>query len=59
MKSWSMNSDKTYKWYKMKYEIMNIKVEVNMIKAVIIKQWLKDYTIISNKHNHNNSNNDN
>ena len=33
----SMNSDKTYKWDKMKYEIMNIKVEVNMMKAVIIK----------------------
>ena len=31
----SMNSDKTYKWDKMKYEIMNIKVEVNMMKAVI------------------------
>ena len=42
----------------MKYEIMNIKVEVNMMKAVIIKQ-LKDYTIISRNHNHNNSNNDN
>ena len=41
----------------MKYEVMNIKVEVNMMKAVIIKQ-LKDYTIISNNHNHN-SNNDN
>ena len=34
----SMNPDKNYKWDKMKYEIMNIKVEVNMIKAVIIKQ---------------------
>ena len=33
-----MNSDKTYKWDKMKYEVMNIKVEVNMMKAVIIKQ---------------------
>ena len=55
----SMNSDKIYKWDKMKYEIMNIKVEVYMMKAVIIKQWLKDYTIISNKYNHNNSNNDN
>ena len=54
----SMNSDKTYKWDKMKYEIINIKVEVNMMKAVIIEQWLKDYTIISNNHNHNNSNND-
>ena len=38
----------------MKYEIMNTKVEVNMMKAVIIKQQLKNYTIISN-----NSNNDN
>ena len=55
----SMNSDKIYKWDKIRYEIMNIKVEVNMMKAVIIKQWLKDYTIISNKYNHNNSNNDN
>ena len=55
----SMNSDKNYKWDKMKYEIMNIKVEVNMMKAVIIKQWIKDYTIISNKHSHDNSNNDN
>ena len=55
----SMNPDKNYTWDKMRYEIMNIKVEVNMMKAVIIKQWLKDYTIISNKHNHNNSNNDN
>ena len=44
-----MNSDKNYKWDKMKYEIMNIKVEVNMM----------DYTIISNKHNHNNSKDDN
>ena len=44
--------------YKMKCEIMN-KVEVNLMKAVIIKQLMKDYTIISNKHNHNNSNNDN
>ena len=52
----SMNSGKSYKWDKMKYEIMNIKVEVNMMKAVIIKQ-LKDYTIISINHNH--SNNDN
>ena len=33
-----MNSDKTYKWDKMKYEIMSIKVEVNMMKAVKIKQ---------------------
>ena len=33
---------------------MNTKVEVNMMKAVIIKQQLKNYTIISN-----NSNNDN
>ena len=33
-----MNSDKNYKRDKMKYEIMNIKVEVNMIKTVIIKQ---------------------
>ena len=55
----SMNSNKIYKWDKIRYEIMNIKVEVNMMKAVIIKQWLKDYTIISNKYNHNNSNNDN
>ena len=38
---------------------MNIKVEVKMMKAVTIKQWLKDHTIISNKHNHNNNNNDN
>ena len=38
----------------MKYKIMNTKVEVNKMKAVIIKQQLKDYTIISN-----NSNNDN
>ena len=53
-----MNSGKSYKRNKMKYEIMNIKVEVNMMKAVIIKQ-LKDYTIISINHNHNNSNNDN
>ena len=44
----STNSDKTYKWDKMKYEIMNIKVKVNIMKGVIIKQWLKDYTIISN-----------
>ena len=43
----------------MKYEIMNIKVEVNMMKAVIIKQQLKNYAIISNNHNRNNSNNDN
>ena len=43
----------------MNYEIMNTKVEVNMMKAVIIKQQLKNYTIISNNHNHNNSNNDN
>ena len=55
----SMNSDKIYKWDKIKYETINIKVEVNMMKAVIIKQWLKDYTIISNKYNHNNSNHDN
>ena len=34
----SMNSDKKYKSDKMKYEIMNIKVEDNMMKAVIIKQ---------------------
>ena len=34
----SMNSDKTYKCDKMEYQIMNIKVEVNMMKAVIIKQ---------------------
>ena len=54
----SMNSDKNWKWDKMKYEIMNTKVEVNMMKAVIIKQ-LKNYTIISNKHNNTNSNNDN
>ena len=33
---------------------MNTKVEVNKMKAVIIKQQLKNYTIISN-----NSNNDN
>ena len=38
MPRWVMNSDKTYKWVKMKCEIMNIKVEVNMMKAVIIKQ---------------------
>ena len=37
---------------------MNTRVEVNMMKAVIIKQ-LKNQTIISNNHNHNNSNNDN
>ena len=43
----------------MKYEIMNTKVEVNMMKAVIIKQKLENYTIISNKHNNTNSNNDN
>ena len=55
----TVNSDKIYKWDKMKYEIMNIKAEVDMMKAMIIKQWLKDYTIISNKYNHNNSNNDN
>ena len=30
--------NENYKWDKMKYEIMNIKVEVNMMKAVIIKQ---------------------
>ena len=34
----SMNSDKTYKGDKMKYEIMNIRVEINMMKTVIIKQ---------------------
>ena len=33
-----MNSHKTCKRDKMKYEIMNIKGEVNMMKAVIIKQ---------------------
>ena len=33
---------------------MNTKVEVNKMKAVMIKQQLKNYTIISN-----NSNNDN
>ena len=55
----SMNSGKIYEWDKKKYEVMNIKIEVNMMKAVIIKQLLKEYTIISNKHNHNNSNNDN
>ena len=38
---------------------MNIKVEINMTKAVIIKQQLKNYTIISNNHNYNNSYNDN
>ena len=54
----SMNSDKKYKSDKIKYEIMNIKVEDNMMKAVIIKQQLKNYTIISNNHNHNYSNND-
>ena len=43
----------------MKYEIMSTKVEVNMTKAVIIKQQLKNYTIISTNHNHKNSNNDN
>ena len=37
---------------------MNTKVEVNVMKAVIIKQ-LKNQTIIGNNHNHNNSNNDN
>ena len=36
MPRWVMNSDKTYKWVKMKCEIMNIKVEVNMMKAVIM-----------------------
>ena len=34
----SINSDKNYKLDQMKYEIMNIKVVVNMMKAVIIKQ---------------------
>ena len=43
----------------MKYEIVNIKVEVNMMKAVMIKQELKNYTIIRNNHNHNNSINGN
>ena len=43
----------------MKHEIINTKVEVNIMKAVIIKQQLKNYTIISNNYNHNNSNNDN
>ena len=43
----------------MKYEITNTKVEVKMMKAIIIKQLLKNCTIISNNYNHNNSNNDN
>ena len=43
----------------MKQEIKNTKVEVNMMKAVIIKQLLKNYKIISNNHNQNNSDNDN
>ena len=34
----SMNSDKTYKWVNMKYEIMNIKVGVNRMETVIIKE---------------------
>ena len=34
----SMNWDKT----EMKYEIMNIKVEVNLVKTMIIKQILKN-----------------
>ena len=34
----SMNRDKT----EMKYEIMNIKVEVNLMKTMIIKQILKN-----------------
>ena len=42
----------------MKYETMNTKVKVNMMKVVIIKQWLKNYTVISNSHNHNHYNND-
>ena len=33
----SMNPNKNYKWDKMKYEIMDIKVEVNLMNAVIIK----------------------
>ena len=43
----------------MKYEITNTIVEVNMMKAMIIKQLLKICTIISNNYNNNNSNNDN
>ena len=34
----SINSDKN----EMEYEIMNVKVEVNMMKAMIIKQQLKN-----------------
>ena len=44
----SMNSDKNYKWDKMKYEIMKIKVEVNMMKAVIIVILIKVIMIINN-----------
>ena len=43
----------------MKYETTNTIVEVNMMKAMIIKQLLKICTIISNNYNNNNSNNDN
>ena len=32
----NMNSDKNLKWDKMKYEIMNTKSEVNVMKSIII-----------------------